>query len=249
MHRFFVPPSCIEKAAVYFPMEISRQISTVLHLRAGQRVIALDNAGNEYELELEIVAPRSTEARILASRPAQGEPRACLSLYLGLTQREKFEWMLQKCCEVGASEFIPVISSRGLVQSPDEGNARRERWQRILQEAAEQSARGRIPSLAAPLRWEEALRDVQTRALPGLIAWEGEKTVSLAEAVQAAGLAQSPAPRLALFIGPEGGYSETEVEQARAAGLAPVSLGRRILRMETAAVVATALALHELNDL
>jgi 16S rRNA (uracil1498-N3)-methyltransferase len=249
MHRFFVPPSCIEKAAIYFPMEISRQISTVLHLRAGQRVIALDNAGSEYELELEIVAPRSTEGRILATRPALGEPRTSLSLYLGLTQREKFEWMLQKCCEVGASEFIPVVTSRSLVQSLEEGNSRRDRWQRILQEAAEQSGRGRIPSLAAPLRWDEALRSFQARALPGLIAWEGEKTLELAAALGQAGLAQAASPRLALFIGPEGGYSEEEVAQARAAGLAPVTLGRRILRMETAAVVATALALHELKDL
>ncbi len=249
MHRFFVPPTCLDKNSVYFPMEISRQISTVLHLRAEQRVVVLDNAGSEYEVELEIVAPRTTQGRILASRLAGGEPRTHLSLYLSLAQREKFEWMLQKCCEVGAAEFIPVITSRGLVQSPEESRSRLERWQRILQEAAEQSGRGRIPTLTAPLRWEDALRHFQARSAPGLIAWEGEKIFSLAAALAQTGLKTDPDPRLALFIGPEGGFSEAEIAQARAAGLAVVTLGRRILRMETAAVVATAMALYCLDDL
>jgi 16S rRNA (uracil1498-N3)-methyltransferase len=251
MHRFFIPSTCIEKAAVYFPMEVCRQMSTVLHLRQGEHVMALDNSGQEYEVELDIVAPRSTEGHILAAQICQGEPRTRLTLYLGLTQREKFEWMLQKCTEVGAAGFVPVVSSRSLVQSPDEARTKADRWQRIIQEAAEQSGRGRIPSLAAPLRWDEALRQVKDQAQPGVIAWEGEKSIRIPEALAACCL-PPPNPKksaaLAVFIGPEGGYSEEEVVQARAAGLAAVTLGKRILRMETAAVVATALILHELDD-
>ena len=251
MHRFFIPPTCIEKAAVYFPMEICRQMSTVLHLRQGERVIVLDNSGLEYEVELEIVAPRSTEGRILSSRTCQGEPRTHLTLYMGLTQREKFEWMLQKCTEVGAAGFVPVVSSRSLVQSPDEARSKTERWQRILQEAAEQSGRGRIPTLAAALRWEDALRQIKAQGQPTLIAWEAEKAMRIPEALAACGLIPANPQKtaaLAVLIGPEGGYSEEEVRQARAAGLTAVTLGNRILRMETAAVVATALTLHELDD-
>ena len=246
MHRFFIPSSCIEKAAVYFPMEVCRQMATVLHLRAGEHVIVLDNSGSEYEVELEIVAPRTTQGRILAARVAAGEPRTRLALYLGLTQREKFEWMLQKCTEVGAAGFFPVVSSRGLVQSADESLAKMERWQRIIQEAAEQSGRGRIPTLCAPLRWEEALRQYQKSAQPGLIAWEGEKSSGLAPTLAA--LRPSRPPALAVFIGPEGGYSEDEISQAQAAGLVSITLGKRILRMETAAIVAAALVLHEVED-
>lgn len=250
MHRFFIPSTCFEASAVYFPMEVCHQMSTVLHLRQGERVMALDNTGREYEVELEIVAPRSTQGRVLSARPVPGEPRTRLTLYLGLTQREKFEWMLQKCTEVGAAGFVPVISSRGLVQSAEDSRARAERWQRILQEAAEQSGRGRVPTLAAPLRWEEALRHFKSQAQPGLIAWEGEKNRRLAPALAELGLtpAQPKGTALALFIGPEGGYSPEEINQASAAGLAAVSLGARILRMETAAIVAAALVFHELAD-
>ncbi len=233
---------------VYFPMEVCRQMSTVLHLHQGERVLVLDNTGCEYEVELEIVAPRSTQGRILDTRPAPGEPRTRLTLYLGLTQREKFEWMLQKCTEVGAAGFVPVISSRGLVQSAEDSHARSERWQRILQEAAEQSGRGRIPSLAPALRWDDALRHFQAQAAPGLIAWEAEKTRRFAPTLARLGLPPEGGGALALFIGPEGGYSPEEIAQAGAAGLVAVSLGRRILRMETAAVVAAALVFHELDD-
>jgi 16S rRNA (uracil1498-N3)-methyltransferase len=248
MHRFFVPPTNIEKAAVYFPMEISRQIATVLHLRPGQQVVVLDDAGTEYEVALEIVAPRTTQGRILGARPAEGEPLTHLTLYLGLTQREKFEWMLQKCTEIGAAEYVPVITSRSLVQSSEENSSKLERWRRILKEAAEQSGRGRIPTLAAPLRWNEALDHFQAQAIHGLIAWEEEKSMRITPTLDAMKQAGSEIPlRLALFIGPEGGFSEEEIAQARAAGLAPVTLGKRILRMETAAIAAAAIILHELE--
>ena len=226
-------------------MEVSHQIATVLHLRSGQRVVVLDNTGTEHEVELEIVAPRSTEGRILASHLAENEPAPHLQLYLGLTQREKFEWILQKCTEVGVADFIPVISSRSLVQSPDETRSKQDRWQRILQEAAEQSGRGRIPTLSAPLRWDEALAKFQSLGSPGLIAWEGEKSMRISQALAP----WAGTPHLAVFIGPEGGYSVAEVSQAQTAGLTPVTLGKRILRMETAAVVASALILHEFKEL
>jgi 16S rRNA (uracil1498-N3)-methyltransferase len=249
MHRFFVPPACIEKAVVYFPMDISRQIATVLHLRPGQQVIVLDDAGTEFEVTLEIVAPRTTQGRITITRAAEGEPRTHLALYLGLTQREKFEWMLQKCTEVGAAEFIPIITSRSLVQSGEESRSKLDRWRRILREAAEQSARGRIPALAAPLRWNEALDHFRSQSIPGLIAWEGEKSLRITPALDAVRQPGSGAvPDLALFIGPEGGFAEEEIAQARSAGLAPVTLGVRILRMETAAIAAAAIILHEIED-
>ena len=233
---------------MYFPMDISRQIATVLHLRAGNQVVVLDDAGNEYEVTLEIVAPRTTEGRILNTRAAEGEPRTRLTLYLGLTQREKFEWMLQKCTEIGAVAFVPVVTSRSLVQSSEESRSKRDRWRRILQEAAEQSGRGRIPVLAAPLRLNEALDHFQSQAITGLIAWEGEKSMRITPALDAVRQVESKTgPQLALFIGPEGGFAEDEIALARTAGLVPVTLGKRILRMETAAIAAAAIILHELE--
>lgn len=245
MHRFFLPPGAFQQNQVRFPADTARQLRTVLRLRPGQQVIALDNAGSEYTVTLAEVETQSAWGEIDARRPALGEPAARLALYLGLTQREKFEWMLQKCTEIGAAAFIPFISSRSLVQNKRESEGKQERWQRILQEAAEQSGRGLIPTLHPPLDFTAALDHARQNDRPALIAWEGEDRRSLRAALQELG---SP-PQLSLLIGPEGGFSAAEVEQARAAGLQAVTLGRRILRMETAAVAAAALVLYQLGEM
>jgi 16S rRNA (uracil1498-N3)-methyltransferase len=174
----------------------------------------------------------------------RGEPAARITLYLALTQREKFEWMLQKCTEVGAAAFVPVISSRSLVQERGDAAKKLERWGRIVREAAEQSQRGIVPEVRAPVKFEAALQDGSSYHLR-LIPWEGEQATGLRQAL--AGLQNISSPTLAVFIGPEGGFSVEEIEAARGAGFQPVTLGRRILRMETAAVVAAALILHELE--
>jgi 16S rRNA (uracil1498-N3)-methyltransferase len=181
--------------------------------------------------------------QVVAVHPAGGEAAARITLYLALTGREKFEWMLQKCTEVGAAAFVPVISSRALVQDGRDAAKKLERWERIVREAAEQSRRGILPPVHPPLAFEAALQRAQPDALR-LIAWEGEHSLTLRAALAPSKAA--PAPTIAVFIGPEGGFSEAEIEAARAAGVQPVTLGERILRMETAAVVAAALVLYEL---
>ena len=196
-------------------------------------------------MELTAVSNDSVEGRVLQISAAGGEPRARLTLYLGLTQREKFEWMLQKCTEVGAAAFVPLVTQRSLVQDGREVERKRERWEAILREAAEQCGRGRIPELRPALTWVAALRSIAANHDLALAAWEGEHALRLRDAVRA--LKDQPNPRLAVLIGPEGGLSEEEINAARAAGVRAVSLGDRILRMETAAVVAAALALDELE--
>lgn len=245
MHHFFLPPTSIQGPTVIFPVETAHQIQAVLRLRAGQHVIALDNLGSEFEVELTKVERSGVSGSVVEQRPSGGEPPVHLALYLCLAQREKFEWMLQKCTEVGACEFIPVISSRSLVQERMEG--KQERWERILREAAEQSHRGRVPVLRPALRYEAALAEA-ARHPCRLIPREQEYTLDLRTALHPTGA--SAGVRLtsaAVLIGPEGGFSEAEVKAARTAGFLPITLGPRILRMETAAVVAAALVLHELS--
>jgi 16S rRNA (uracil1498-N3)-methyltransferase len=245
MHHFFLPPTSIQGSLVTFPSEIARQIQAVLRLRAGQRVLVLDNLGSEFEVELSEVERGGVSGSVMAQRLAGGEPPVQLALYLCLAQREKFEWMLQKCTEVGACEFIPVISSRSLVQERVEG--KQERWERILREAAEQSHRGRVPVLRPALRYEAALAEAARHPMR-LIPWEQEDTLDLRTALRPTGGITGIRPTsAAVLIGPEGGFSEAEVAAARAAGFLPITLGPRILRMETAAVVAAALVLHELS--
>ena len=117
MHRFFVETSEIHAGEVHFSPETSRQITRVLRLKPGESVVVLDNTGNEFLSELDQVSEKLCIARILKKNVCTTEPRIHLTLMLCLTQREKFEWILQKCTEIGVSTFLPVISSRSLVQT------------------------------------------------------------------------------------------------------------------------------------
>lgn len=252
MHRFFLPESSFKDETVRFPVDLARQISSVLRLRPGHKVLALDNAGSQYEVLLDVVSGREVIGRALQRRPAEGEPAVDVTLYLCLTQREKFEWTLQKCTEVGASGFVPVISSRSLVQERAEAERKRQRWQRIVREAAEQSGRGAIPRLSAAEPLEAAVLLASRAHTACLIPWEKEQEMNLRRALAPFRPGPAPAeppPTVAILVGPEGGFSENEVEAARQAGFIPLTLGRRILRMETAAVVATALVLYELGEM
>jgi 16S rRNA (uracil1498-N3)-methyltransferase len=243
MHRFFVPPGLLKTYPVLFPAEIAHQVSAVLHLKQGQDVILLDNSGCEFQVELMEVGNKVVLGRIVDSRPSTAEPATQVVLYLTLTQREKFEWALQKCTEVGAAGFVPVITRRSLVQSMTEARNKFERWGKILQEAAEQSGRGVIPILHDPLRFGQALAHARQNADVVIIPWEEEKTKPLRSTLAEAG----NLTKVAVFIGPEGGYSEEEITLACQAGAIPVTLGKRILRMETAAVVSAAIILEILE--
>lgn len=254
MHRFFIPPEWIEGEQVRFQDATAHQMRQVLRLREGQRVMALDNQGLAYEVELNQVSAQGVGGRVVWVGAAEGEPKARVALFLGLTQREKFEWMLQKCTELGAAAFIPVITSRSLVQDRDGVEKKLDRWRRILQEASEQCGRGRVPVLYPAVQFEAAVREAHApRYLGGqpghlaLIPWEAEHGHSLQDALS--GLVSMEIPRVSLLIGPEGGFSEAEVETARAAGVQPVTLGKRILRAETAAMAAAALTMFILGEM
>lgn len=244
MHRFFLPPESFSSGEVTFPPEQARQIARVLRLKPGLQVWALDGCGMEARVELTQVEASQVHGQIIAQQPALGEPRVELMMYLCLSQREKFEWMLQKCTEVGAVSFVPVISSRSLVQSAAETEHKRERWERILQEAAEQCGRGKVPQLQAVMNFPKALETARASGARCILPWEEERSCSLQQALSG----EKPA-RVALLIGPEGGFSEEEAAEAVRAGFQLATLGRRILRAETAAVVAAALTLYELGEM
>lgn len=245
MHRFFIPPEQISDNLVTLTGETARQIFSVLRLHSGARISVLDDSGMEFDVELESVERGASQGRIMESRPCPGEPATRLTLYLGLTQREKFEFALQKCTEAGAAGFVPVISSRSLVQDAADTERKLPRWRQILREAAEQSGRGRIPELHPPLRWAEAVRQAAASQARSFLFWEGGEVTPLKSAL---GDVQ-PGSSLAAIIGPEGGISPEEAAEAVQAGCYPVGLGKRILRMETAALAAVLLILYQLGEM
>lgn len=150
---------------------------------------------------------------------------------------------MQKGTEVGVSAFQPFISRRTLAQKPESAQKHHARWATILREAAEQSKRGRIPELFSPVNLKDAFKAAVSFDLV-LAAWEDETTQDLKAA-----LGNKPISSIGLFCGPEGGFDPAEVNLMRAAGVQFFSLGKRILRMETAAILAPALALYQLGEM
>lgn len=247
MHRFFVKPENIEAKQVTFPQDITHQILHVLRLGEGDQVVVLDNSGNMHQVRLGLVKPDTNlVGEIIATNLVNTEPNCHVSLFFGLTSREKVEWILQKGTEIGVSGFYPFLSSRTLAQSSSVTSKKLERWGRIIREAAEQSGRGRLPELNQPRDLTQCL-DYLNSAFPlGLLAWEDAQ--GECETLSGA-LEGFEGGSLALLVGPEGGFSSDEVNQAQEAGCRVVSLGRRILRMETAAIIFPALVLFELGML
>lgn len=245
MHRFFVSPQQIRQLIVRFDDDQAHQIRRVLRLRVGDRVLVLDGEGRQYEVLLEEVTNARVAGLVASQAVATGEPVARLTLFQSMLKREKFEWVLQKGTEIGVDTFAPVITRRSLVRDTEDVKPEKfARWQRIIKEAAEQSGRGLLPRLLTPIPF--AVASAEALAFDrALIAWEGDAQTSIRDAL--AGINRTEA--VALYIGPEGGFEPGEVAEAVEMGAVPVTLGRRILRTETAAVVGAALALHELGEL
>jgi 16S rRNA (uracil1498-N3)-methyltransferase len=245
MHRFFITPDQIAHLIVRFDDDQAHQLRRVLRLRPGDRVLALDGAGLQYEVVLEEVSNSRVTGLIAGKTAAVGEPGTRLTLFQSLVKREKFEWVLQKGTELGVADFCPVITRRTLVRDEEDVKPEKlDRWRRIIKEAAEQSGRGLLPRLTAPIPFEAAAPEtlLNDRAL---IAWEMEAQRTIRNA-----LAERDGPQeIALFIGPEGGFEQQEVDEAMWYGAIPVTLGPRTLRTETAAIVAVSLVMHELGEM
>lgn len=244
MHRFFIAPETWDGSKVALQAEQAHQILRVLRMIPGEHIVVLDNSGWEYEVALDQVNEKRVSGVLVERRQCTAEPKTRLALYQSLLKRENFEWVLQKCTEIGVSSFIPTLCERTIRHSE---TGKPERWGKIVREAAEQSGRGRLPVISKPLRLQEALA-LTANYDCALIAWEEEKALNLGQAVTQ--LAKPGIPeKLALFIGPEGGFSKQEIEIARSHSVQPVSLGRLILRAETAAIASTAIVLQALGEM
>ena len=237
MHRFFTNEIKDQTAVVRG--EDVKHISRVLRLRAGDAVQLCDGKGSECDAVIESVAPDAVTFRTQPWRRAQTEPAAQVTLFQCLPKAGKMETIIQKCVELGAFGFVPVQSERCVVVLKPPYEGRVERWQRVSEEAAKQSRRGTIPEVALP----KSLKELDFSAFDTvLIAYENERTVSLKAALRA-----HPCRRIAIVIGPEGGFSEEEIAILTEKGASPVSLGTRILRTETAGMAMLAQIMYEVE--
>jgi 16S rRNA (uracil1498-N3)-methyltransferase len=217
----------------------------VLRMRPGERLRLFDGTGREIEAEVIAVRGREVLVAPLTELPP-APPALVVHLYPALIRPQRFEWLLEKATELGVARVQPLVSERCQVRTAEFGAGKAARWRRIMAEAAGQCGRRDVPELASPLPFREALA-----CAPGfiLLPWEAERATAptLSEALRAAGpdVGSERCP-LAIFIGPEGGFSPAEVAAARGRAALTVSLGPRVLRAETAAVAALAIALDAL---
>ncbi len=255
MHHFFVSPEALRPESIALTDGQAHQITNVLRLRPGDHVVLLDNTGWEYEVELTTVSTGQVTGVAQAKRLARTEPHTKIVLYQGMLRPSHFELVLQKGTELGVSAFAPMICERSIVAEMRELAATKmDRWQRIIVEAAEQSERAKLPTLLPVMTFQHGCEEA--KGTPSLIASErkrapGARSV-LANLAAAPGEGAPGAGRpfaVNLFVGPEGGFSPTEISRAQDYGVTPVTLGSRILRAETAAIALTTLALSAFGDM
>ncbi len=239
LHRFFLPAGNFEGDRVEFTAQAARQIERVLRLRTGRRVIALDGTGMEYIVRLE--TRDGVTGTVEESRRNQAEPTARITLYQGLLKGSKMETVFQKGTELGVSEFVPVETARAIPR--DRAESRHDRYQTIVREAAEQSGRGSLPTILKSMSFREAIVH-GSDADASLFVWEKAEARTIRDALDRYGVL-----KINLFVGPEGGFSDEEALEARASGAYDVTLGRRTLRSETAAIVTVALVLQALGEM
>ncbi len=245
VHRFFVPPTQIKDGRVVLTTDASRQLSRVLRARPGDSIIALDDSGYEHAVLLDMVSPRHTSGVVTDRYIGEAEPSISITLYQGLMKADRFEYVLQKGTELGISRFVPIISEHTVARSVITA-ARLERWRRIIREAAEQAGRSRLPSLDAAIGFEEACGAITE---PAIIGWECERDTGIKDTLLRQKAEIESAQSIAIVIGSEGGLTDDEVAHAIACSIAPVSMGKRIFRAETAGIIAAAAVLYEMDEM
>ncbi|MBN1221344.1 MAG: 16S rRNA (uracil(1498)-N(3))-methyltransferase [Anaerolineae bacterium] len=241
-HRFFIPPKWLTPPTVTLCGDIARQVKTVLRLRPGDDIIVLDNSGMEWQVRLTKFDHDVVEGQIISQQSAQGEPSLHLTLYQGTLKGQKFEWVLQKGTELGVSCFVPTICQRSIVNRVGALTGKYSRWQQIIREAAEQSRRGKLPQLESPMSLADAIQYARSTPLI-VMPWEEAATLTLKEV-----LAREQSGAVAIFIGPEGGFTPEEATLVQEAGGLVVKLGPRILRAETAGLAVCAAILYQRGE-
>ena len=233
MPRFFVTSDCINDNTITIKGEDCRHISIVLRANVKDRVAVCDMSGNLYDCVISRITSDRVELDIENISKADTEPPYKATLLMALPKGDKMEYIIQKATETGVSEIIPFSSGYCVCKLDAKGGEKkRERWQKIAKSAAEQCGRGIIPTVYAPVTFNQAVEILKSHS-SSFMCYEGERAFSLKEYLSKE---ESKELDICFMIGSEGGFSEDECAKIREAGIPTVSLGKRILRCETAPV-------------
>ncbi|MDO5406667.1 MAG: 16S rRNA (uracil(1498)-N(3))-methyltransferase [Eubacteriales bacterium] len=245
MYHFFVTPVQIMDGYAVITGQDVNHIRNVLRMKAGEQVGIRDGISRNYVCELETIGSEEIRARILSEETDSSELPARLYLFQGLPKSDKMELIIQKAVELGVYQIIPVATRRAVVKlDKKKEESKVKRWNAIAESAAKQSGRMLVPEVTGVMTLKEAYT------------YAGAFDVNLIPYELAEGMAETrqvlaairPGMQVGIFIGPEGGFDVEEVEQAIAAGIHPITLGRRILRTETAGMTTLSILMFQLES-
>lgn len=233
MPRFFVENENILSDRIVICGEDAKHISLSLRARVGERITACDGKGIDYECEISDITKNDVTLSVLEKKASHAEPSLEVTLYQALVKSDKFDFIVQKCTELGVSRIVPVVTDR-CISKPDDASLSKKlvRWNKIAKEAAMQSGRGRIPTVEDAVSFDMAV-DGLKKADCGFLCYETTPHVPLNEIYEKC-REKGEINTAAFLVGPEGGISEREAEKTAGENVFLASLGPRILRTETA---------------
>ena len=245
MHRFFVEPSQIGEKEIVINGPDVNHIRNVLRMRAGEELLAADGQGSEYRCILRELQDSEIRAEICRKLSGSAELPSRITLFQGLPKSDKMDLIIQKCVELGVFRIVPVTTKRTVVKlDAKKEESRRKRWTAVSESAAKQSGRGIIPEISGVQSFREAVEEAGELDVC-LIPYEKAENMARTREI----LSGIPAgASIGVFIGPEGGFEEEEVREAMEAGARPITLGRRILRTETAGMAVLAMLGYLLEE-
>ena len=244
MSKFFINRDNVSGDRVLITGEDVKHIRSVLRMEPGDILTVCDGDGKDYLARIAKMDSQAVTADIVEVKECGTEPPIEVVLYQGLPKSDKMELIIQKSVELGVKRIVPVITERTVVKlhSKDDAANKIGRWQKIALEAAKQCNRGMIPNIGFPLDFKTAV-DMAGRAQLSIIPYEKEETSSLKN------LLKNCINTVSVMIGPEGGFSEEEIDFAKRSGVIPVTLGPRILRTETAGLAVLSILMYQMGDM
>ncbi|MCD7737000.1 MAG: 16S rRNA (uracil(1498)-N(3))-methyltransferase [Lachnospiraceae bacterium] len=245
MHHFFADTEQIGEKEIHITGSDVNHIRNVLRIGPGEQISVSDKNAVTYRCEVTRLEESCVTAKILWSQEADTELPSRVVLFQGLPKADKMEFIIQKAVELGACEIVPMATRRAVVKlDAKKAEARRKRWNAIAESAAKQAKRTIIPEVKPVTAFAEGVRyasEMDRKFIPYELAPRGM------EATRAAFEAIRPGDSIAVFIGPEGGFDEREIELAQQEGILPITLGRRILRTETAGMAVLSALMFQLE--
>lgn len=247
MARFFVTPDQIRQNTINIYDGDVNHIRNVLRMRVGDELSISDGEGTDYHCTIQSLDKDIVVCNIENSWKSYSELPVKLYLFQGLPKSDKMELIIQKAVELGAFEVVPVSTSRSIVKLDDKKAAKKiARWQQIAESGAKQSGRAIIPVVKEPMTFKQALayaKELDAVLIPYEKAEGIEETRAIIETLKT-----SQVKSVGIFIGPEGGFAENEVELAMEAGAKPITLGKRILRTETAGLTTLSILMFAFEE-